>query len=519
MGRIFISYRRQDSAEVTGRIYDHLVHRFGGENVFKDVDSIDYGTDFRRAMSEAICSSSIVLVVIGDQWVNVTDERGRRRLDNLHDFVRMEIEASLKRDVRIVPLLVRGAAMPLEMELPESLRALAYRHAISIRNDPDFHRDMNRLMDSIAEYFDKVNPALREPMAVTSTQSSVAESTPDVAPEVTKVSEVSMSERLMRSSIQEIEQQLERRLFSQPEAVQRVLSSIKLIRMRFYRDRGPAATFLFLGPSGLGKSELARELARIMCGDEEKLIWFEMVRYRDANSLVGLVGAPPGYVGYGEGKLTNALRDFPESVLFFDEIDKAGELAINLFYRLTDSGVVQDAAGPKRDGRRAVVILSMNVDCRSTTSLDADPEEIRRSMMESAMTALPRDLVSRIENVVCFFPLSVSACRRLTDQAVERLSLKLRDRGIIVSVDDSAREIVNAEFYQQSQLQGARAIDRVIDGLLMVAIIDFISAEGILLDGSSSVGLAVTATDRRLNVQMEPQDPSKSLRSSPDSDS
>jgi ATP-dependent Clp protease ATP-binding subunit ClpA len=121
--------------------------------------------------------------------------------------------------------------------------------------------------------------------------------------------------------------------------------------------------------------------------------------------------------------------------------------------------------------------------------------------------------------VVCFFPLSVSACRRLTDQAVERLSLKLRDRGIIVSVDDSAREIVNAEFYQQSQLQGARAIDRVIDGLLMVAIIDFISAEGILLDGSSSVGLAVTATDRRLNVQMEPQDPSKSLRSSPDSDS
>ena len=142
MNRIFISYRRQDSADITGRIYDHLVSRFGRENVFKDVDAIPYGADFRKEFQDALSHATVCLVVIGSHWLDTADEEGQRRIDNPDDFVRIEIETSLKRDVRVIPLLVRGVSIPSEAELPEAIRPLAYRHAISIRDDPDFHHDV-----------------------------------------------------------------------------------------------------------------------------------------------------------------------------------------------------------------------------------------------------------------------------------------------------------------------------------------------------------------------------------------
>lgn len=152
LARIFISYRRADSADVTGRIYDRLTEHFGKTAIFKDVDSIPPGIDFKEHLEKAVGKCRIFLVVIGDRWLDMTDSLHTNRLHDPHDFVRIEIEAALNRNIPIIPLLVRGASMPPEDKLPSSLRRLVYRNAIPIRPDPDFHRDMDRLIEAISNY-------------------------------------------------------------------------------------------------------------------------------------------------------------------------------------------------------------------------------------------------------------------------------------------------------------------------------------------------------------------------------
>lgn len=146
--RIFVSYRRSDSADVTGRIYDRLVQRFGKEQIFKDVDSIPLGLDFREYVGEVVGRCNLLLAVVGDQWLTA-NAAGTRRIDDPKDLVRIEIEAALARKIPVVPVLVRGASVPEEQELPPSLAGLTYRNGIKVRSDPDFHHDMDRLIAGI----------------------------------------------------------------------------------------------------------------------------------------------------------------------------------------------------------------------------------------------------------------------------------------------------------------------------------------------------------------------------------
>jgi len=142
---IFVSYRRQDSADVTGRIYDRLIQRFGKEQIFKDVDSIPLGVDFREHLGGVVGKCDVLLAVIGNEWL-AGDTAGHRRIDDAKDFVRIEIEAALERKIPVIPVLVRGASVPTEQELPASLVLLSYRNGIAVRSDPDFHHDMDRLI-------------------------------------------------------------------------------------------------------------------------------------------------------------------------------------------------------------------------------------------------------------------------------------------------------------------------------------------------------------------------------------
>lgn len=150
MSRIFISYRRDDSADITGRLYDRLVRKFGKQSVFKDVDDIPLGRDFRRALREAVGRCEVMLVVIGRQWLTVADDHRRRRLDNPGDFVRIEVESALDRNIPVIPVLVQGATMPRESDLPPSLAALAYRNGFALRADPYFHNDVSLLIARMA---------------------------------------------------------------------------------------------------------------------------------------------------------------------------------------------------------------------------------------------------------------------------------------------------------------------------------------------------------------------------------
>ena len=149
MSKFFISYRQDDSADVTGRIYDRLVQQFDREAVFKDVDSIPMGVDFRSYLDEQVAKCEVFLAVIGRDWMQNLGSEGKSRLDDPGDFVRIEIESALKRQIPVIPVLVSGASMPQVKRLPSSIQDLSCRNGISVRQDPDFHRDMDRLIESL----------------------------------------------------------------------------------------------------------------------------------------------------------------------------------------------------------------------------------------------------------------------------------------------------------------------------------------------------------------------------------
>jgi len=153
-GRIFISYRREETAYPAGWLYDRLADRFGGGQVFKDVDSIQLGDDFVEVITRAVGSCDVLLALIGPQWLTIADEHGRRRLDSRDDFVRLEIEAALTRNVRVIPILVDGARMPRAEELPDSLAELVRRQALELslaRFDFDTGRLLKVLDRALAE--------------------------------------------------------------------------------------------------------------------------------------------------------------------------------------------------------------------------------------------------------------------------------------------------------------------------------------------------------------------------------
>jgi TIR domain len=161
-GRVFISYRRQESSGLAGRLYDRLAARFGDDQVFMDVDTIALGVDFAEVISQAVSTCEVLLAVIGPRWLTVTDEDGRRRLDDPDDFVRLEIAAALERDIRVIPILVEGAVMPRRQQLPEALAGLARRNALSLRHE-SFGSDADRLLTAIEPILRSAAPPARPP--------------------------------------------------------------------------------------------------------------------------------------------------------------------------------------------------------------------------------------------------------------------------------------------------------------------------------------------------------------------
>jgi hypothetical protein len=146
---VFVSYRREDSPDVAGRIYDRLVLSFGKDAVFKDVDSIPPGIDFRVQLREAVSRCDVVLTIVGPRWIGRDGNRATTRLEDPRDFVRIELLAALERNIPVVPVLVSGTEMPMESDLPKPLAPFAYRNAVQVRPDPDFHNDMDRLIKGI----------------------------------------------------------------------------------------------------------------------------------------------------------------------------------------------------------------------------------------------------------------------------------------------------------------------------------------------------------------------------------
>jgi serine/threonine protein kinase len=153
--KVFVCYRQDDSADVSGRIHDHLVAALGQDSVFKDVDSIPLGANFKTYLESVVNSCLLQLVIIGRQWLEIRDDAGERRIDDPSDWVRIEIEAALARDIPIIPLLVQGASMPKARQLPPPLQELAYLQGAAVRRDPGFKDDIKRLIGSLSALLEK----------------------------------------------------------------------------------------------------------------------------------------------------------------------------------------------------------------------------------------------------------------------------------------------------------------------------------------------------------------------------
>lgn len=149
----FVSYRREDSREITGRICDRLNNEFGKRSIFRDVDSIPAGVDFREHISQSVNRCTLLLAIIGDKWLNAKNKQGERRLDLPNDHLRVEIETALKKGIPVIPVLVKNGEMPEEDELPDGLKPLAYRNAIPIPEEPFFHNGVDLLIKEISKTF------------------------------------------------------------------------------------------------------------------------------------------------------------------------------------------------------------------------------------------------------------------------------------------------------------------------------------------------------------------------------
>jgi hypothetical protein len=188
MGKLFVSYRRDDSIGMAGRIYDRLAAHFGGDAVFMDVDAIPFGVDFRQHLSNAVSGCDALLAIIGEDWLSISRE-GERRLDDPKDFVRIEIEAAFQQSIPVIPVLIEPARMPQEEELPEPLRDLAYRNAATVDPGRDFHSHVDRLIRGVDDLL-RVDPRGKTSTGIREFERSITQLRDDAEEALLRIAQV-----------------------------------------------------------------------------------------------------------------------------------------------------------------------------------------------------------------------------------------------------------------------------------------------------------------------------------------
>ena len=268
-----------------------------------------------------------------------------------------------------------------------------------------------------------------------------------------------------------MEEALHKRVIGQEEAITAVSKAIRRARAGLKGERRPIGSFIFLGPTGVGKTELARTLAEFLFDDEDALIRIDMSEYMERFASSRLVGAPPGYVGYEEGgQLTEKVRRRPYSVVLFDEIEKAHPEIFNMLLQVLDDGALTDSLGRKVDFKNAVIIMTSNIGARMIdkgTSLgfhqSGESGEVSR-MKDDVMGELKRtfnpEFLNRIDEIVVFHPLDKSNLIKIVDILIEEVNTRLAERGIRIELADDVKKWLTDEGYQPQY--GARPMRRCV---------------------------------------------------------
>ncbi|ABU57035.1 ATP-dependent chaperone ClpB [Roseiflexus castenholzii] len=288
----------------------------------------------------------------------------------------------------------------------------------------------------------------------------------DIAEIVSKWTGVPVS-KLLEGEIEKLvhmEERLHQRVVGQDEAVSAVANAVRRARAGLQDPNRPLGSFLFLGPTGVGKTELARALAEFLFDDEQAMVRIDMSEYMEKHTVARLIGAPPGYVGYEEGgQLTEAVRRKPYSVVLFDEVEKAHPDVFNILLQILDDGRLTDGHGRVVNFKNTVIIMTSNIASPTIQELaqrGASQDIIRASVMEELRTQLRPEFLNRIDEIIVFKPLSREQIGQIVEIQLNRLRRLLADRKISLELSPAAREKLVAEGYDP--VFGARPLKRVI---------------------------------------------------------
>jgi ATP-dependent Clp protease ATP-binding subunit ClpB len=292
----------------------------------------------------------------------------------------------------------------------------------------------------------------------------------DVAQVVAKWTGIPVS-RLMEGEVEKLihmEARLHERVVGQDEAVSAVSNALRRSRAGLSDPHRPIGTFLFLGPTGVGKTELARALAVFMFDSEQAITRIDMSEYMEKHTVARLIGAPPGYVGYEEGgQLTEAVRRRPYAVILLDEIEKAHPDVFNVLLQIMDDGRLTDGQGRTVDFTNTVLIMTSNVGSQHIAH-EADEEEMRRQIDAVINQTFKPEFLNRIDDLVIFHRLTREDISRIVELQVELLAGRVRERGIEIELTDDAKTLLGNLGYDPTY--GARPLKRVIQKRLVDAL-------------------------------------------------
>ena len=293
----------------------------------------------------------------------------------------------------------------------------------------------------------------------------------DVAKIVSKWTGIPVS-KMLEGEVKKLvtmEDRLRERVIGQDEAIEHVANAIRRSRAGLSDPKKPIGSFIFLGPTGVGKTELARALAEFLFDDEHAMIRIDMSEYMEKHSVSRLIGAPPGYVGYDEGgQLTEAVRRRPYSVVLFDEIEKAHPDVFNIFLQIMDDGRLTDGKGRVVDFKNTILIMTSNIGSMYLQDLrDATPEQIaeaHKHVMEALRAHFKPEFLNRVDDIIIFNPLGKQQLTKIVDLRLEDLRKLLAERKISLELTPAAKEMVFTEGYDPNY--GARPLKRAIQKLI-----------------------------------------------------
>jgi ATP-dependent Clp protease ATP-binding subunit ClpB len=285
----------------------------------------------------------------------------------------------------------------------------------------------------------------------------------DIAEIVSKWTGVPVSKMLegeMQKLLQ-MEDRLRMRVVGQDEAVTVVSDAVRRARAGIQDPNRPIGSFIFLGPTGVGKTELARALAEFLFDDEQAMIRIDMSEYQERHTVSRLIGAPPGYVGYEEGgQLTEAVRRRPYAVILFDEIEKAHPEVFNVLLQLLDDGRLTDGQGRTVDFKNTVVIMTSNIGSQYIQDLQEDEEEMRKRVTDVMRQHFKPEFLNRVDDSIVFHPLDASALKQIVAIQVGHVQKRLADKKIEIELTDGAKQLMAEEGFDP--VYGARPLKRVI---------------------------------------------------------